>query len=259
MRFLLNSPARTNGLRFALGTTAFGAILCLGVGPARADIIPGLFNTGGNNMGIGNTAGGLFAEGAVDPHYRLTVSADATAPGPSTFVVQSNGYPIGPFWMPNGPSSQWLAPMANQNAPTFGNSPGNYTYQTTFNLAGLNPATATLAGAWAVDNIGRIMLNGTQISQINAEPTFGIFHNFSVAAGSNLFNPGINTLDILVTNLLQPPPFRAINPTGVRLEISGTASRGVSPVPEPGTLALAGMGVVGLLGYGWRRRSALAV
>jgi hypothetical protein len=32
----------------------------------------------------------------------------------------------------------------------------------------------------------------------------------------------------------------------------------VTPIPEPGTLALLGAGILGLAGYGWRRHRKLA-
>src|SRR5262249_28882807 len=102
----------------------FVGILCCGAVSALGAPIPGLFNTG-----VG-PSGALLAAGAVDPHWRMIQSADPAAPGPNAVVPSAA--PIPP-WLGQGPSSQWIAPAANQNT---GSQPGNYTFRIVFDLTG---------------------------------------------------------------------------------------------------------------------------
>src|SRR6266542_4082952 len=160
--------------------------------------IPGLFNTGVGTNGV------LLVNGAVDPHYRLLQSADTSAPGPNVFVVTDTLFPIvtGP-WLASGPNSKWIAPQANQSS---GNQPGDYEYRLTFDLTGLEPSTAIISGRWTSDNGGPdVLLNG-------------------VSTGAT--SDGNFTLDFVVNNGAPE-----INPTGLRVELSGTAD----PQPPPGT------------------------
>jgi hypothetical protein len=124
-------------------------------------------------------------------------------------VVNSGVFPMGP-WLNNGPSSKWIAPQANQ---TNGNPQGDYTYHTTFDLTGLNPATAVLLGQWGADNTAVMKLNGAAVASVVG---FAGLTPFSLNGG---FVPGINTLDFVVTNWPSGP-----SPTGLRVEISGTVS-----------------------------------
>jgi hypothetical protein len=156
-------------------------------------------------------AGGLASDGAIDSHYTLVSSPDDTFTGPSTRVVNSNAYPI-PIWVTNGPTSKWIAPQANQGT---GNAAGTYTYRTTFQLTGLDPTTATLSGRWACDNTSVMRLNGVIVSGVNC----GLFTSFTPFTINKGFVAGLNTLEFLLTNAGW-----GVNPTGLRVEISGTAS-----------------------------------
>ena len=167
--------------------------------------IPGLFPTGVDG------SGSLLGAGAIDPHYTL----DGGAP---TFVV-NEGFPIGP-WMSNGPTSKWIAPMADQSG---GNSPGDYSYRIRFDLDGLKPDTAVITGQWSSDNVGTaIRLNGNATGFTHSG-NFGAFEPFSIDSG---FISGVNTLEFVVNNA-----GTSTNPTGVRVELSGTAE----VEPPPGT------------------------
>ncbi|HXG48675.1 MAG TPA: lamin tail domain-containing protein, partial [Methylomirabilota bacterium] len=217
--------------------------------------IPGLFNTG-----VGAN-GALLANGAIDPHYRLVASPDASAPGPNAFVITDTLFPIvaGP-WLASGPASKWIGPMANQST---GNLPGDYRYRLTFDLTGLEPASAVITGRWTSDNAGvGIFING-QPTGITYDGNFGAFSaTFIIDAG---FVEGTNTLDFVVNNA-----GTSANPTGFRAELTGTAD----PVSPPGTPPAITMHPVGIsaglgdgatfsvaatgarpLSYQWRRNS----
>jgi hypothetical protein len=179
---------------------------------AGVEPIPGLFNTG-----VG-TNGTILASGTVDPHWQMVQSPDVSFPGPAAIVVNDTGFPIPP-WLTNGPASKWIAPQASQST---GNSSGTYKYRISFNLTGLEPATAAIAGHWTSDNTGpQVLLNGVPTGA-TSDGNFGALGNAFLINGG--FLAGANTLDFVVTNAGP-----GINPTGVRVELSGTANRQLPP------------------------------
>ncbi len=162
-----------------------------------------------------------------DPHYRLLSSPDPAFPGPNAFLP-GDGYPIGGPWIAYGGLSNWISP---QIAAGNGNTQGAYTYRTTFDLTGLNPATATLTGRFASAGIAAIRLNNTTVGPASA--SFTSWTSFTLSSG---FAPGLNTLDFVVTN-----GGTGTNPTGLRVEIGGTASpltTGVNLTIAPSTPAV---------------------
>jgi len=220
-------------------------LLAIGVsiaGPALLQAAPiVLFNTGVDGLGL------LLADGAVDLHYQLIVSADSAYPGPNAMVANSAAYPIvaGP-WVANGPNSKWIGPRTDVGS---GNTAGAYIYRTTFDLTGLLASTAVINGLWTTDNDGvDILLNGASLGFTTGFTAFTALNNaFTINSG---FVPGPNTLDFVVNN--------GGGPTGLRVELSGTADASESAVPEPATTGLIGLGIVG---GAWllRRRQAAGV
>jgi hypothetical protein len=181
-----------------------------------------LFNTG---VGSG---GAPLPDGTLnDSHYSLIVVPGSTT---TTRVRTTGAYPLPP-WFGNDALSAWIGP---NNDNSLNGPVGNYVYRTTFDLTGLNPLTASIVGGWSTDNNGvQILLNGANTGNPGTSFTqFSTgFASFSIGSG---FVSGINYLDFVVYN--------GGGPTGLRVEMSGTAS-----VPDGGlTAILLGMGMLGL-------------
>lgn len=163
--------------------------------------LPGIYGTGVAPDGT------LLEDGAVDPHYRMVTSPDEFAPGPEAIVINSV-WPIqAGVWLPNGPSSKWIGPTADQAT---GNAEGEYVYETTFNLTGVDVSRVRLVGGWATDNNGLdILVNGQSTGLTVAG--FTALTPFTIATG---LVEGANTLRFRMSNLPATP-----NPTGLRVDL----------------------------------------
>jgi hypothetical protein len=214
-----------NGMlnRFGRWILVAGAAVAL-AGAAHASTII-IFNTGVDLLG------NPLPDGVGDPNYVLT-----SVPGGTTDIrVRSSigGYPIPPY-IGDDALSAWIGP--NNNGQLDGPG-GTYIYQTTFDLTGLNPATASLTVGWSTDNNGlNVLLNGSSTGQTTASNQFmlGFSTPFIINSG---FVAGLNTLDFMVYN--------ESGPTALRTEITGTADP-AGVVPEPMSLVLLGSGFVAL-------------
>jgi hypothetical protein len=103
----------------------------------------------------------------------------------------------------------WVGPTGGSDiAPA-----GNYMYTLTFDLSGLDPATAVISGQWSSDNQSVIILNGINTTFTSPFAGFGVLHSFLINEG---FLPGINMLQFLVTNPQIPPGDP--NPTGLLVQ-----------------------------------------
>ena len=200
---LVNVTTNDNGLYSVRATNDFGFA---DSAPATLAVIyrrvPGIYSTGVENNGA------LAADGSIDLHWIIGASADPTHEGPDAIVITPGLSPVPP-WLSAGPQSKWIAPRADQNV---GNYEGNYTYQTFFDLTGVDMCKFRLAGQIAVDNsLVDIVVNG--LSQGVSGGSFTAFLPFSVTNG---FVAGPNTVDFIINNAAPTP-----NPTALRVDLDG--------------------------------------
>jgi hypothetical protein len=212
----IRSPKWVLGTRVGLANDNYWFDdLCIATVPAPGRQIPGLFNTGVNPQGV------PLSDNAVDPHYRL-MPGEAVAYA----ATEGGGYPIPP-WLGSSSMSTWISPSPDTLGRGDASGTYNYSYETTFDLTGFNPATARLAGRWLTDDSGvNILINGIGTGQVNTN-SYATWTPFEITSG---FVAGINRLTFVVNN---GAPDNA--PTGLRAEVWGEAlleSSFVSADPE---------------------------
>jgi hypothetical protein len=214
---------------------------------ARAQVPITLYNTGvtGPNTPAGTNSTVITGASTVpDPHYTVFYTPNyVTPPYPQAQVLLPP--PSNPYFI--DPNSDWDNDTGTEN-----NEPGAiYQYQTTFNLTGLNPATATVSGTVYADNyLYDILLNGTSTG-ISGNPSNAGFLagnevNFTIPVGSS-FQNGINTLDFEIYN------YNSTSGTETAFDVTNLA--GTASVPEPASTGL--IVVLGLGMLGKRRRKRL--
>lgn len=225
--------------RFGILSVTSGLLTCL----ALADVpITTLYSTG-----IG--PGGPLADGDVDSYYLLS-TADTTAgiELPDSWVVDEGVYPLNGTWTPDDSNSKWIGPVANESVPPWTNQDTdyNYIYTTTFNLSGMIPDTAEITGQFETDNqMLEVILNGSVTGIQNLDTGgFTYWTPFTITSG---FQPGINTLTFVTHNYSDGQVGYISGPTGLRVEMSGTAE--AVPSPAAATTAL-----IGILGIARRRK-----
>ena len=178
-----------------------------------------IFNTGVSGSGE------ALAAGSQDTHFSLvSIPPQGTTSQPA--IVVNSGWPVDPPWIANTADSKWVSSAAIQSVPGSYPSHGLYTYRTTINLTGRNPAKTVLRGRVAADNIADVRLNGVSKHVANG---FTNWSDFAIEGG---FQSGINNLDIVVDNINGVP-----SPTGLRLELSGSAVPMAGPPAAPTSLA----------------------
>ncbi len=214
---LVNVTTNNTGNYIARAINAFGfadsAPAALAVLYRR---VPGIYSTGVENSGA------LAADSSIDLHWIIGSSADPVNVGPDAIVINQAASPVGP-WLSAGPKSKWIAPRADQNV---GNAQGNYTYQTSFDLTGVDMCTFRLTGQFAVDNtLVDIVVNG--VSQGVSGGAFSSFLPFTIMNG---FVAGPNTVGFIMNNAPATP-----NPTALRVDLDGLVRIGTRVAP---TLAI---------------------
>ncbi len=210
-------------MKFILKSSAI-AILLAGSAASNAAVTlgqPTVFNTGVSSSGV------PLPVGSVDPHWTVVSGPGVAAPFQAAVsnTVSLYTFPADASWI-------WT----NAAAVSGTNSP--YIFRTTFTLSAAEASSATLSGAWAVDNLGSVRLNGANpigtgtfvLSGVVFE-NFNRLHAFSITGG---FVEGVNTLDFIATD------------TGdsAGLIVSRLA---IAPVPEAGTLSMFAVGGAYLL------------
>lgn len=193
-----------------------------------------------NGVAAGSVATLALAFGAVDRAQAASIALGNTGvgtyavtgpAGASANIVPNGPFPINGAWFANDATSSWIGTAPNALR-------GDYTYTTTFSLAGLQASTASIVGNWAGDNNGvSILLNDSAIGIVaNANSVnFRGFTGFSIDNTAN-FSAGTNRLSFTIKNL----DGATGNPTGLRVAMAGTATA----VPEPSDI----MGTVFALG-----------
>lgn len=219
---------------------SIACLLSLWAAQAQATSITSIYNTGVD------ASHAVLTNGTVgDPHYTLAVVPSGTTA--IRIGTSASGFPIPP-WVGDNTSSRWIGP--NNTSQMIG-PVGTYRYETTFSLTGFNPSTASVTGNWSADNAGlNILINGTPLG-LNTGPgngAFTSFHSFTVNSG---FVGGLNTLDFVVNNANGRP---GGNPTGLRVEMNGTATATAVPEPDSLLLILLGTGLLGLAA--WRLKKS---
>ncbi len=184
-------------------------------GNQNATAIPTLFSTGLSANGL------PVAAGSPDPHYQIVQSANGSPPPPDIAATVVTNHPA---WAANDSTSQWISVV---NPGTTNIAAGTYSYQTTFDLTGFVPSTASLTMSLYADNsVTDVLLNGQSLG-ISAVGFASPNGPYTVTTG---FVPGINTLEFVTNNADGPGP----NPGGFRATVSGTAD----PIPKNTQLPL---------------------
>ena len=223
--------------RLIFGLLTAIALVGAGAGQSSAAPITTLFNTGVDaNRSV-------LPDGTVgDPHYTLV-----SVPSGTTDIrvrTSAGGFPI-PYYIGDNNLSAWIGPNNDQY---LNGVQGNYVFRTTFDLTGLDPATALINGRWSADNKGiDILINGQSTGQQTAYflGSYEYWYDFTLNSG---FVSGVNTIDFVIYNDALP--------TALRVEMSGQTG---SAVPEPASMITLAAGALGMLGFRMRKRKTDAV
>ena len=150
-----------------------------------------VYSTGLGAGGVGQLAGGVS-----DPNWTVNnPNSCCVYSGSATVLSAANLYSSWPLDTAN---SQWIAWSDTSNG-----GPAGYTFSQTFNLTGFDPTTAAIQGTIWLDDGGYLYLNDQPIVYVDNsswEDSGKPGVPFSIGPGSTLFQPGVNTLSVVITS-----------------------------------------------------------
>jgi hypothetical protein len=233
-------------------------LLAAGAGRASADVVTNL------STGFDNATGTLLAPFTVDAKYQVLGPGGVTVFPQARDATGVPGSYIGDAALP-GSRWDYLTLTATSRNPDFVPS-GNYDFRTTVDLTGFDSATASIRNLQvATDNFFlSVAVNGTTVLSRSLPggvvEEFGSVLTLPADLGLGAFHSGLNTIDLTIFNQGfgggtsdSPGAFRASGT--VQATPVGSSGGGGAGIPEPSTLALLGLGALGLFGYRWRRGS----
>ena len=178
-------------MRILFGLVATCFVMALSA-TSNAAMITTLRSTG-MDVGGSKVTGVTSLYSVVAPSGSSTLVTAFVAPGYPTAWIADNSE------APSGTPSRWIRP---NNSGSDRDPAGPYVFSTTFDMTGLDTATALITGHWATDNTGaKIQLNGVDIATPSSSPSFNAWTAFTIAASAgDVFLPGLNTLRFYVTN-----------------------------------------------------------
>ena len=189
------------------------------------------------SSGVDAATGLKLPNNAQDVDYVVAPGGDGGYVG-ETLIARST--PLPSSYLPDDASagSRWVAINTGQglegiSVPVV----GSFYFQTTVDLTGFDPSTASISGGrFAVDDgLTAILVNGeTAYTPPVINPT-DHFEEVPDGVGAGWFQAGLNTITFQLVNTA------SFTPVAFRFEGNVTAT----PIPEPGALAAAGVAVAG--------------